>query len=155
MEEISPLHIPTGSKHSRWCRAGAEWHHVHALQRWSAASYFQSCLCGVGNRSLGSNSIGRKGKFRLWPCHMNCYLVVKLFRSWVVLIAMPRRASASISHGSWPALPCRQLWLQLPWPMCRRTVSVWIIYGLCSSLTQEHWRQQWIMFTLIPPINHL
>lgn len=107
------------------------------------------------NRSLGSNLIGCEGKFRLWPCHMNCYFVVKLFRSWLVLIAMPRWAPTSISHGSWPALPYRQLWLQLPWPMCRRTVSLWIIHGLCSSLTQEHWRQQWIMFTLIHPLKHL
>lgn len=116
---------------------------------------FSELLVRCGNRSLGSNSIGCEGKFRLWPCHMNCYFVVKLFRSWLVLIAMPWWASASISHGNWPALPCRQFWLQLPWPMCRSTVSLWIIYGLCSSLTQEHWIQQWIMFTFIPPLKHL
>lgn len=40
-------------------------------------------------------------------------------------------------------------------PMCCRTVSLWIIHGLCSSLTQEHWRQQWIMFTLICALKHL
>lgn len=108
-----------------------------------------------GNKSLRSNWIGCEGKFRHEPCHMNCYFVVKLFRSWLVLIAMPRWASDSISHGSWRALPCRQLWLQLPWPMCRRTVSLWIIHGLCSSLTQEHWRQQWIMYILIPALKHL
>lgn len=145
-----------------YCKAQSHW--TDTLIRWIGSENVLLFVCFVvlftgikfpalgvqcGNRSLGSNSIHREGKFRLWPCHLNCYFVVKLLRSWLVLIAMPGRASASVPYESWPALPCRQLWLQLPWPMCRRTVSLWIIHALCSSLTQEHWRQPWIMFTLI------
>lgn len=107
-----------------------------ACSAWSSAIISTKTPWPHANRPSRGNSIGRKGKFRLWPCHMNCYSDRETGQVTTGVDSEARRGF--VSPGTWTALPCRQLWLQLPWPMCHRTVSLWIIHGLCSSLTQEH-----------------
>lgn len=53
------------------CKDSRYWHAGHAVL--VTGIICSELLVQQGNRSQGSNLIGCKGKFRLWPCHTNCY----------------------------------------------------------------------------------